>query len=133
MRNSLMHLSIFLPTATLLNEEVSKVRGEGPAGEFCLKPRHIDYVTALLPGIFSYAAASGREFFLAMDQGILVKQGDQVKIATRRAVAGELGALSREVERMLAENDDRERQNRSAVAKLEVGFLKRILDFGHRG
>lgn len=133
MRNSLMHLSIFLPTATLLNEEVSKVRGEGPAGEFCLKPRHIDYVTALLPGIFSYVTTTGKEIFLAMDQGILVKQGDQVKIATRRAVAGELGALSREVERMLVENDDRERQNRSAVAKLEVGFLKRILDFGHRG
>jgi len=53
--------------------------------------------------------------------------------ATRRAISGELGQLSREVEKMLTENDERERQNRSAVAKLEVGFLKRFLDFSHRG
>jgi hypothetical protein len=34
---------------------------------------------------------------------------------------------------MLAENDEREKQNRSAVAKLEVGFLKRFLEFSHQG
>jgi F-type H+-transporting ATPase subunit epsilon len=128
-----MQLSIFLPTARLLEEEVNKVRGESPAGEFCLKPKHIDYVTALTPGIFSYVASSGREHFLAMDQGILVKQGNKVKISTRRAVSGELGQLSREVKKMLAENDEREKQNRSAVAKLEVGFLKRFLEFSHQG
>lgn len=127
-----MHLSVFLPTSHLLKEEVYKVKGESLTGEFCLKPRHIDYVTALSPGIFSYVTTSGRELFLAMDYGILVKQGAQVKVATRLAISGELGLLSQEVEKMLEESDDREAQNRTAIAKLEVGFLKRFLDFSHR-
>jgi len=133
MTSSTMHLSIFLPTSHLLEEEVLKVNGESTSGEFCLKPKHIDFVTALTPGILSYVTTSDREHFLALDQGILVKQGDQVKIAARNAVSGELGSLSQEVDKMLDENGEREKQNRSAVAKLEVGFLKRILDFSHRG
>ncbi len=126
---STMHLSIFLPATRLLEEDVSKVKGESMAGEFCLKPRHIDYVTALRPGIFSYVTTLNREYFMAMDQGILIKQGPRVKIAVYNAVSGELGFLSHEVEKMMDENDEREKQNRSAVARLEVGFLKRFLEF----
>jgi F-type H+-transporting ATPase subunit epsilon len=133
MKESAMNLSVFLPTASLLKEEVNKVNGESTAGEFCLKPKHIDYVTDLTPGIFSYVTVAGKEYFLAMDQGILVKQGNKVTIATRRAVSGELGMLFQEVEKMLLENDERERQNRSAMAKLEVGFLKNFLEFSRRG
>ena len=129
---STMHLSIFLPDTRLFELDVRKVKGESLAGEFCLKPKHIDYVTALTPGIFSYVNTQERECFLAMDQGVLVKQGSEVKIATRNAVPGELGSLSREVEKMLNENAEKEKQNRSAVAKLEVGFLKRFLEFSHR-
>ena len=114
-------------------ENVSKVKGEGMAGEFCLKPNHIDYVTALIPGIFSYVTPSGREYFIAMDQGILIKKGREVKIASLNAVSGELGVLSQEVKKMLDENNERERQNRSAVAKLEAGFLKQFFEFSHLG
>lgn len=128
-----MFLTVFLPTEHLLQEEVYKVKGESQAGEFCLKPRHIDYVTALRPGIFSYTTLAGREHFLAMDLGILVKQGDQVKIAVRRAVSGTLGELTQEVKKMLAEKEEKEAQNRSVIAKLEVGFLKRFLELSHRG
>lgn len=133
MNRSVMQLSVFLPSSHLLTVEVNKIKAESPDGEFCLKPKHIDYVTALTPGIFTYVTTTGREHFLAMDQGILIKQGDKVKIAVRRAVSGELGRLSGEVEKMLLENDEREKQTRSAVAKLEVGFLKRFIEFSHRG
>ncbi|MBU0730613.1 MAG: F0F1 ATP synthase subunit epsilon [Proteobacteria bacterium] len=127
-----MILRILLPTAKFLEEKVAKIKGEGLEGEFCLKPRHIDYSTALSPGIFSYITANGKEHFLAIDQGILVKQGDEVMIATRSTVAGELGQLNREVENMLIEKQEREKQGRSAVAKLEIGFIKRFLEFSHR-
>jgi len=126
-------LKIYLPAACFLEQQVVKVKGESPLGEFCLKPRHIDYVTALVPGIFSYMTAEGKEFFLAMDSGTLVKQGNQVFVATRRAVAGELGHLNLEIEQMLISQDDRERQNRSSVARLEAGFLRCCMELSHRG
>ena len=126
-------LKIYLPATCFLEQQVWKVKGESPFGEFCLKPRHIDYVTALVPGLFSYVAAEGKEFFLAMDSGTLVKQGNQVFVATRRAVAGELGRLNLEIEQMLIAQDERERQNRSSVAQLEAGFLRRFIEFSQRG
>ncbi|MBU0676431.1 MAG: F0F1 ATP synthase subunit epsilon [Proteobacteria bacterium] len=127
-----MMLTIQLPTDRFLEKKVGKVKGEGPAGEFCLKPKHLDYATVLSPGVLSYVTAEGREEYLAVDRGILVKQGEQIMVATRRAVAGELGQLTVEIEKMLQEGDEREKQNRSAVAKLEVGFIKRFLEFSHR-
>lgn len=127
-----MTLKILLPTSKFLMENVEKVKGEGFEGEFCLKPRHIDYATVLIPGIFSYVSTSGKENYIALDQGILVKQGPKVIMVTRRAIAGELGQLNNEVKNMLTERDEWEKQNRSAVAMLEIGFIKRFLEFSHR-
>jgi F-type H+-transporting ATPase subunit epsilon len=127
-----MTLKILLPTLKFLEKKVEKIKGEGFEGEFCLKPRHIDYATVLIPGIFSYVSISGKENYIALDQGILVKQGPKVIMVTRRAIAGELGQLNNEVKNMLTERDEWEKQNRSAVAMLEIGFIKRFLEFSHR-
>ena len=127
-----MTLKILLPTLKFLEKKVEKIKGEGFEGEFCLKPRHIDYATVLIPGIFSYVSTSGKENYIALDQGILVKQGPKVIMVTRRAIAGELGQLNNEVKNMLTERDEWEKQNRSAVAMLEIGFIKRFLEFSHR-
>lgn len=127
-----MTLKILLPTLKFLEKKVEKIKGEGFEGEFCLKPRHIDYATVLIPGIFSYVSTSGKENYIALDLGILVKQGPKVIMVTRRAIAGELGQLNNEVKNMLTERDEWEKQNRSAVAMLEIGFIKRFLEFSHR-
>lgn len=127
-----MTLKIFFPAALFLEEKVVKIKAEGYEGAFSLKPKHIDYATALVPGIFSYSSLSGRENYLAIDEGILVKQGQSVYIITRRAFSGELGRLGREVEKMLTELNEQEKRNRSAVARLEIGFIKRFLEFSHR-
>lgn len=129
----MMRLRVYLPNECFLEKEVRKVKGEGPNGQFCLKPRHIDYVTALVSGIFSYEEGTGLESFLAVDSGTLVKQGAELMIATRWAVAGDLGRLYKEVEAMRIAQEERERQHRSTAAQLEAGFLRRLLEFSHRG
>lgn len=125
-----MKLKVYLPSDIFLETEVTKVVAESPEGGFCLKPRHIDYVTALAPGILSYSEG-GRERFIAVDGGILAKQQEEISVATRHAVSGELGELRKEVERMLTKVDEHEKMSRSAVARLEVGFLRRLVEFGH--
>lgn len=129
MNSSTIELRIYLPSGIFLDCKVGKVKGESPAGGFCLLPRHIDYVIALIPSILSYTNLAGGEFYLALDNGILVKQGVQVMIAARRAVGGELGMLHQEVEKMITAGNEREKMNRSAVAKLEAGFLRRFMEF----
>ncbi len=126
-----MNLKIYLPSGIFLECQANKVKGESPEGAFCLLPKHIDYILALIPSIFSYTDPNGKEFFFALDSGILVKQGPEVMIAARRAVAGELGMLHQEVDRMITARQEREKINKSAVARLEAGFLRRFMEFSH--
>jgi len=124
-----MKLVINLPSGVFLEEEVGAVVAETAHGRFCLLQRHIDMSTVLAPGLFSYRI-DGVDTYLAVDRGVLVKQGHEVNVAARAAVAGELGFLEREVKRMQEEVDEQERITRSAVAKLEADFVRRFMEFG---
>ncbi len=128
-----MRLKLLQPTEVILDEEVVKVTAEAQNGAFCLLPRHIDFVTALIPGLLSYETADGEEVFLAVDEGILVKCADQVTVSTRNAVRGlNLGALRETVEQHYKAMDEREKTVRSAMARIEVGFVRRFLELhGH--
>ncbi|MBN2140226.1 MAG: F0F1 ATP synthase subunit epsilon [Desulfovibrionaceae bacterium] len=126
-----MRLRVILPSETLVDESVSEVAAEGPQGRFCLLPRHVDYVTGLVPGILSYLAKDGGESFLALNGGLLVKQGPEVMVSTRQAVTGTLGELEVRVRGMLGEVDEKERVARAAVARLEADFVRRFMGFGH--
>jgi len=126
-------LKIFLPSELFLNEEVSKVIGEGPSGSFCLMPRHIDYVTALVPGILAYQTTRGEEQFLAVNKGILVKLEDHVLVSSRLAVKGDLGQLQIEVKRMISRVDEKEKMTQSACARLEANLVRRFVEFGKNG
>jgi F-type H+-transporting ATPase subunit epsilon len=125
-----MRLRVFEPSEVFLDTIVNRVVGESPAGSFGILPRHVDLATALVTGILSYETEEGEEKFLALDGGILIKRGDEISIATRRAIKGELGALREAVEKILEEVDERERETRAAVAKLEANFIRRFVEFG---
>lgn len=124
----LVQFKVLLPTEVVVDEPVRKIVAEAANGSFCLKPRHTDFLTALVPGILSFTASDETEHFLAVDEGVLVKHGGEVLVSTRQAVRGlrleELERLVRERFEML---DDRERTARSAVAKLESDFVRRFL------
>lgn len=124
-----MRFSVVLPFSVFLDVEAARVWAESPHEHFTLLPRRQDLVTALAPGVLGYADGSG-EHYLAVNGGILVKSGEEVAVSTRHAVAGELGTLRREVERMLSEEDERERAARSAVARMEASFVRGLLEFG---
>ncbi len=125
-----MKLTIHQPCALFLEEEVTKVMAESPAGCFAILPRHIDTATALVPGILAYVTPGGGESFVALDGGVMVKQGDRVTVATRTAVRGDLGALHKAIDSMIHEVDERERRARAAVARLEADILRRFMEFG---
>ncbi len=124
-----MKLKILLPTEIMVDEEVTKVTAEAGNGSFCLLPRHIDFVAALVPGLLSFVKAGNEvEEFLAVDEGILVKCGPEVLISTRKAVRGpELGQLRETVEKTFKVLTDQEKRARSALANLEANFIRRFL------
>lgn len=128
-----MMLKIMLPTEVMLEAAVRKITAEGEGGSFCLLPRHIDMVAAIVPGLMSYELEDGMEKFIALDEGMLVKCGSDVLVSARHGVSGaDLGQLHHLIETRYRSIDERERVTRSAVAKLESNFVRRFIDLGRQ-
>lgn len=137
-----MRLKVLLPTRVLIDTRAAKVIAEGPEGHFCLLPRHTDYVALIVPGILTYeendktvdtGAAEQSERYLGVDEGVLVKQGNEVRISLRDAVPGkDLAELRETVEQRFLQLDEQEKQLRSALARLEAGVVRRFLQLEER-
>lgn len=126
-----LKLKVLLPAEVFLDEEVEKVTAEAVNGFFTLLPRHVDFVAALVPGIFSYQDSGGAEYFLALDEGVLVKQGDQVFVSAARAIRGDdLGELQDTVESELKVLDDNDKKARTVMSRLEADTLRRFTRLG---
>ena len=123
-----MRLRVLLPFQVFADEpDVLRIVAETSAGSFGLLPHRLDCVAALVPGILSYESAAHGEVFLALDEGILVKTGADVRISARRAIGGaDLGQLRDAVAREFVQQDAQEHDLRSVMARLEGGFLRRF-------
>lgn len=121
-----LHLKLLTPTQVVVDAPASKILAEAANGYFCLLPRHVDFVAALVPGVFTYWAHE-HEHLLAVDEGTLVKCGDQVLVSVRNAVHGtSLDRLKDLAEREFRVRGDREHQAHTALARLEAGVLRHI-------
>ncbi|MGF1540460.1 MAG: F0F1 ATP synthase subunit epsilon [Pleurocapsa sp.] len=126
-----MQLKVLVPTKVFLEETVEQVNAEAKDGAFGLLPNHIDFVTALAPGILSYRNQQGEEVFIAVDEGILVKCGQEVLVSTGQAVKdADLETLHQTVEQEFRQLNEQQKLTRTAVARLEVGLARGILEMG---
>ena len=125
----MMTLKVLLPTEVFVDRDVRKVVAEAENGSFCLLPRHVDFVAALVPGLLSYTTEDGQEVFLAIDEGILVKCGTEVLVSTRHAAQGpDLGTLQHTIDHQFRILDEKEKMARTAVARLEANLVRRFLE-----
>lgn len=126
-----MELELYIPGAEMVRTPVRKITAEGAQGAFGLLPRHIDMVTALRPGLLSYVDMQGGEHFLGIDEGTLVKCGRDVRVAVLGAfVSDDLTTLRDEVAKKFLTLDDSERAARTALARLEAGAIRGMMEFG---
>jgi F-type H+-transporting ATPase subunit epsilon len=124
-----MKLRVLVPERIEVDASVAKVKAEAEDGAFCLLPRHVDFVAALVPGLLLYEEASGEETLLAVDRGLLVKCGDEVLVSTTRAIGGRsLGELERAVEEQFKTLDQRQQRARAAIGKMEADFVRRLVE-----
>lgn len=124
----LMHLQILLPFMVFAEcDQVRSVVVDTREGLFGLLPQRLDCVAALEPGILAYRRETDGEVFIALDEGILVKAGREVRVSVRNAQGGsDLGKLYAAVKEEFLNLDERERELRAALAKLESGFIRRL-------
>lgn len=128
-----MNLKILLPFQVFAEKKkVSRIVTETTDGSFGILPHRLDCVAALTPGILIYQIESETEIYVAIDEGILVKTGENVLVSVRRALTGtDLARLREEVEKEFLSLDEREKSVHSVLAKMESGFIRRLAEFQH--
>jgi F-type H+-transporting ATPase subunit epsilon len=131
MAQTLMHLKVLLPFQIFADKSgVSRIVAETRDGSFGLLPHRLDCVAALAPGILTYQTESDGEIFVAVDEGVLVKTGQDVLVSVRRAIEGaDLAKLRDTVQKDFLTLDAHERSARTVTAKLAAGFLRRFVAF----
>jgi F-type H+-transporting ATPase subunit epsilon len=123
-----MHLKLQLPFGVLVDKSgVVRIVAQTREGSIGLLPRRLDCVAALVPGILVYQCEAQPDLYVAVDEGVLVKSGEEVLVSVRRAVAGgDLGQLRAAVAREFLELDAQERSLRSSLAKIESNLVSRL-------
>jgi F-type H+-transporting ATPase subunit epsilon len=129
----LMTLKVLLPFEIFAEKTgVTRAVAETRGGSFGLLPHRLDCAAALTPGILTFETVTEGEVYFAVDEGILVKAGLEVLVSVRNAIAGQdLSRLREAVEHQFMNLDEQERKVRSALAKLESGFIRRFVAFQH--
>jgi F-type H+-transporting ATPase subunit epsilon len=88
--------------------------------------RHADTALLVVPGLLSFHDEDGKETFLAVDHGVLVKAGAQVRVACQRGVvSGDLGSAEAAVRARFLAQDEQGKRARSALLRLEAEILRR--------
>lgn len=128
-----LSLKILLPYQVFMEKShVLRVVAETRRGAFGFLPNRLDCVAALIPGILTCETEEEGEFFVAVDEGVLVKTGAEILISVRNAFSGpDLGSLRETVEKEFMNLDEREKSVRSVLAKLEGEFIRRLTEVHH--
>jgi F-type H+-transporting ATPase subunit epsilon len=128
-----MKLSVLLPYGVFLQStEVLRIVAETNDGSIGLLPHRLDCVAALVPGILTYETQSGEARYLAIDEGVLVKAGDDVFVSVRQAIAGtNLADLHASVQREFLAVNQQDQQVRVAVTRMESDLLGRLAELRH--
>ena len=133
MNPPLIHLKILLPSQVFADKTgVTRIVAESRDGSFGILPRRLDCVAALSPGILTCETETEGVVFFAVDEGMLVKAGPDVLVSVRNAIGGaDLGQLRSALDREFLSLDENEKNARSALRKLESGFLRRFMEVYH--
>ncbi len=128
-----MSLRVLLPFRVFADKTgVSRIVAETQEGSYGLLPQRLDCVAALAPGILTYQIGSEPEICIAVDEGVLIKTGQDVLVSVRRAIGGtDLDQLRDAVEREFLSLSEREQSARAVTAKLETKLLSRFAMFRH--
>jgi F-type H+-transporting ATPase subunit epsilon len=128
-----MTLKILLPYQIFLDSDcVKRIVVETKNGSFGMLPNRLDSVAALVPGILVYETQDLEEAYVAIDEGIFVKTGNDVLVSVRSAFSGaNLGELQTLVEREFLNLDEREKSVRLVITKLESEFVRRYVGSRH--
>jgi F-type H+-transporting ATPase subunit epsilon len=131
MSQAYMTLRVLLPYDVFTEEQkVLRIVAITPQGAFGILPNRLDCVASLSAGILVFEVEGEQEAYIAVDEGVLVKTGSDVRISVRNAMSGlRLDELRIKVEEEFIQLNEQQQQLRAVLSKMEGGFIQRLAAF----
>ncbi|MFA5551132.1 MAG: hypothetical protein WDA03_05890 [Trueperaceae bacterium] len=122
-----MRFLLTVPSGKLVDQSVARLSAESVHGSFTILGRHADTALLITPGLLAFQPVDGEETFVAVDHGVLVKAGDQVRVACQRAVvSGDLGSAEAAVRSRFLATGESDKRARNALLRLEAEILRHV-------
>jgi len=129
-----MKLRVFTPSEVVLECDVAHVTAEDPTGSLGVRPGHAPLVTPLVRSVLVAREPGGRERYVAVDRGVMLVDGELVRVAVRQAVAGaDIGELERTALARFEKEADEDRANHVAFEKMRISFMRNLLEMDRAG
>jgi len=123
---STLKLEIITPDGTAYSEAVEMVTLPGVEGQMGVFPQHVPLMTQMVPGEL-IVHKDGRDYFLAVGEGLVEITGDHVSILTDLAIAAEkIDEAKVEEARQRAEARLREKLSDEEVASVNSSLARSL-------
>jgi len=121
-----LQLQIITPDKTAYSEEVDMVTLPGVEGQMGIYPQHVPLMTQMVPGEI-IVQKDGRDYYLAVGEGLVEITGDHVAILTDMAIAAEqIDEAKAEEARQRAEARLREKLSDEEVASTNASMARSL-------
>ncbi len=122
-------LKIYSPIEILLDEEVQKLTFQGKEGYLTILPNHIDYVSSFESNIMSYIDRHNNQRFIALNNGILVKYSNKVRLTAYKAIIGNsLKDLKTKINEVVEKENDIEKEINKNLKQLEYYMFNNLVN-----
>jgi len=129
-----MRVRIMSCTEVVLDREAVHVTAEDPGGSLGIRPGHAPLVAPLEQSIVTVRTENDGETYVAVNGGVLVVTGPEVRIASRQAVAGtDMAHLEDTVLKRFQEEAEASKASRTNFERMRLDFMRRVLDFEQAG
>lgn len=125
----ILDLKIYLPTEIFLDKDIKKLTFKGKEGYLTILPNHIDYVSSFETNIITFVDTDGKEGFIALNNGTLVKYSNKLRLTAYKAIFGEsLEDLKKKIYETAEFEDDIEKEINKNLKQLEYFIYNNLIE-----
>jgi len=112
----------------ITEKDIRHIRLKDETGFFGIMKGHTDFLTVIEPSLCYYTDAGGKEFFLAVDGGILKVRKSIVSLTSREVYEStDAGKLAEIIDTAILRRDESEIALRGMLEGIERSFLEKSL------
>lgn len=126
---TVLDLKIYLPTEIFFDKDIKKLTFKGKEGYLTILPNHIDYVSSFETNIITFIDTDGKEGFIALNNGTLVKYSNKLRLTAYKAIFGEsLEDLKKKIYENAELEDDIEKEINKNLKQLEYFIYNNLIE-----